>query len=487
MPLYSLPSRCGKGHLGDAARDFLRFLSKAGQSYWQVGHPYAFEKEGALLSLFGGSFLLIDDYKLWEEGLIKEEDKLVSLNNSGQDKNAQTIKEEKSEEKPNKGKQIKSGLTQQEEFIIKRKKEIIKKAYYNFFAQPNITEFYSFCEKNKSWLDGYALFMTLKEENGFAPWYLWEKCLAEREKGQIEKALQKYEEKIEFYRFEQYLFSKQWKDFLADADKRGVKIIGETPLYCPLDSADAWINQELLDLRFLKEGIKRKKPLENYYAVFDCKKEKTVDYYRALFARSGELFDLTYLTYNFDGNEKLSTAGKRGFSAKDTKGGNGFFVKTPKNFLSAIFEGNGEQRFLLDKSCQDGILSDNPNIFCAKSITEKIEKKNAKNGKTAKFFPNERIFLYITDLRQISNESEKNKNAVPNSAVLPKEQKTLMDKLWTREEGKVIISMQTLLAFFEEKEKGEAGVLLSAKTLSNENALKLQKLTRENDEINDAG
>lgn len=382
-------------------------------------------RQGHFLSLYAGDYMLLDDFKLWEEELIKAEDKLCSADNG-----------------------------KREEFL-KRKRDIIKKAYYNFFTQPFITEFYAFCEDNKRWLDGYALFMTLKEENSFKPWYLWEKGLAQRQEEALSSALQKYEEKVEFYRFEQYIFYKQWKEFLKDADKKEIKIVGQMPLMCCLDSADVWEHQQFFDLRFLKRALNKEKIKGDTCVSFNYKNEGLIKWMRALFARAEELFPLTCLT-------KVKECGKKDM------------LSAPKDFLYKVFQSKGGEHFILQSSCYDKILSQKSDFYCAADLLDYIIQGNISSFKESK------TFLYLTNqtLERAKSLSKKDSARIGG---LEKSAKTLARKLFTSGAGKVIISVQVLLYCLDgrEEELAKEDFSLDSKTLCAENALKLLELTQE--------
>jgi 4-alpha-glucanotransferase len=120
---------------------------------------------------------------------------------------------------------------------------LLKRAYARFLKnEPE--DFAQFCEKEAAWLEDYALFMALKDANGGAAWFSWEKDLKTRQPEALEKARKDYATDINFYRMLQYLFYKQWWELKAYVNEAGIEIIGDVPIYVAGDSADVWANPE---------------------------------------------------------------------------------------------------------------------------------------------------------------------------------------------------------------------------------------------------
>ncbi|MGL5328393.1 MAG: 4-alpha-glucanotransferase, partial [Peptostreptococcaceae bacterium] len=108
--------------------------------------------------------------------------------------------------------------------------------------------FKAYCQKNKWWLHDYALYMSIKDSYGGKSWIEWNEDIRSRK----EKAIEKYEVElkndINFYKYQQYLFTKQWSELKAYANKNGISIVGDIPIYVALDSSDTWANPELFQL-----------------------------------------------------------------------------------------------------------------------------------------------------------------------------------------------------------------------------------------------
>lgn len=219
MPISSLPSPYGIGTMGKAARKFIDFLDKSGQTYWQIlpicptsygDSPYQ------SFSSFAGNPYFIDLEYLCKDGLLKKSE-CESFDWGGSEK------------------YVDYGTMYESRYAL------LKKAYARF--EKKLPEDYKeFCKNEAEWLEEYALFMALKDANNGVAWLEWEKDLKFRKPEAIETAKKKYAQDIEFYCMLQYLFFKQWKELKAYANSKGIEIIGDVPIYVALDSADVWAN-----------------------------------------------------------------------------------------------------------------------------------------------------------------------------------------------------------------------------------------------------
>ena len=223
MHITSLPGPYGVGTMGASAYGFVDFLKKAGQSNWQIlplsptgygDSPYQ------SCSAFAGNHYLIDLDLLVNEGLL-EKAEVEQL--CGEDR------------------------TDAVDFgrLYQNRLPILRLAYHRFADWEALD---AFCCENSNWLPDFALFMALKEANGGNPWYQWEEKLKRREADAVWNARQQLKDQIRFYCFVQYLFYKQWTALRAYAHENGVRIIGDVPIYVPLDSVDVWSNPELFQL-----------------------------------------------------------------------------------------------------------------------------------------------------------------------------------------------------------------------------------------------
>ena len=223
MHITSLPGAYGVGTMGKAAREFVDFLKKAGQSYWQILPltPTGFgDSPYQSCSTYAGNHYLIDLQELVEQGLLKPEELDGIQWNRQEDK-------------------VDFGL------LYQNRLKVLHLAYNRFEGG---SAFDAFCEKHGNWLWDFALFMALKDENKGKPWYEWDEKLKTRDPDAIWNARKRLKEQIRFYCFVQYLFFTQWKALRDYAHKNGIRFIGDVPIYVPYDSADVWSNPELFQL-----------------------------------------------------------------------------------------------------------------------------------------------------------------------------------------------------------------------------------------------
>ena len=223
----SLPGRFGIGDLGDQAYAFADFLVASGQRLWQVlplGPTGYGDSPYACYSAFAGNTLLISPERLFEEGLLSKD-----------------VVEETS-----------SGSSRVDfENVHKSKEHVLRKAYESFQRSKD-TELRSACEtfaeQNQSWLDDYALFRALKTAHGGAAWHEWDLPLVRRQPDAMQRVREQLHDQIEAHKFWQFLFFKQWFALKAYCHERGVKLIGDIPIFVAQDSADVWTNPEQFKL-----------------------------------------------------------------------------------------------------------------------------------------------------------------------------------------------------------------------------------------------
>ncbi len=216
MHITSLPSPYGIGTLGKAAFQFVDFLQAAGQRYWQilpVGPTGYGDSPYQTFSTYAGNHYLIDLDLLVEEGLLEPEE-IASVTWS---------------EDPTK---VDYGI------LFAQRLTVLKKAFARFRAQESSIA--SFAEEERSWLDEYALFMAIKSHFGGAPWSEWPEEIRNHKPEAVEYYRSELQEEIQFHCFLQYEFFVQWKALRSYAHAHGVQIIGDVPIYVPLDSADVW-------------------------------------------------------------------------------------------------------------------------------------------------------------------------------------------------------------------------------------------------------
>ncbi len=222
MHITSLPGPYGIGTMGKAAYHFVDFLQKAGQSRWQILPltPTGFgDSPYQSFSSCAGNHYLIDLDMLVKEGLLKKEE----IQNVPWGENPCRVDFGR---------------------MYNHRIPVLKLAYQRF--QPD-DDYEAFVQENESWLPDYALFMALKEVYG-GPWLEWPEALRLREEKALAEQREKLKEDIGLQIFLQYVFDKQWKALRGYANERGIQIIGDVPIYVPLDSADVWTAPELFHL-----------------------------------------------------------------------------------------------------------------------------------------------------------------------------------------------------------------------------------------------
>ena len=132
--------------------------------------------------------------------------------------------------------------------VIDFKQRLLLKAWKNFQTSSWKSLFFDFCHKASSWLNDHALFMALKRKFNQAPWYEWPLELRCADKKSLLLASFELEKKINYFRFEQYLFFSQWQRLRDYAHDKGIRIIGDLPFYVGTDSVDVWAHQHIFEL-----------------------------------------------------------------------------------------------------------------------------------------------------------------------------------------------------------------------------------------------
>lgn len=220
LHISSLPSPYGIGTLGKEAYEFVDFLYKAGQSYWQMLPvcPTSFgDSPYQSFSTFAGNPYFIDLDFLHKEGLLKKKD--YETLDWGSKKSS-----------------VDYAKLYQNRFVVLRK---AYKAWIKNQAET-LKEFYN----QHHWLEDYSLFMALKDHYKGAPWWEWEDVYRLRNEAALAAFLQTHQEEVRFWGFVQYMFFDQWNQLKAYANQKGIRIIGDLPIYVARDSADVWANPE---------------------------------------------------------------------------------------------------------------------------------------------------------------------------------------------------------------------------------------------------
>lgn len=222
MPISSIPSKYGIGCFSKEAYEFVDQLIAAGQKYWQIlplGPTGYGDSPYQSFSTFAGNPYFIDLEVLVKEGLLQEWE-LTACHWGDHESYVDYGK------------------------IYENRFKILRKAYEVWKQQgkDHEGEFGEFVRANGYWLEDYCLYMAVKNHFHGQCWTDW----PDEIKNRSPKAVQEYRElladELQFYRFQQFWFSKQWCWLKTYANQNGIKIIGDIPIYVAFDSADTWAN-----------------------------------------------------------------------------------------------------------------------------------------------------------------------------------------------------------------------------------------------------
>ena len=228
LHITSLPSKYGIGDLGPAAYRFADFLTAAGQTYWQVLplNPPTLRKGRHspynCLSAFAGNTLLISPDLLYEQGLL-------------------TRKELK--DRP-----VFPEAHVNYHSVLSYKTKLLRAAFERFKVTRKDVDYSRFCGENKDWLDDFAVFVALRHHFRSDLWCNWPRGLRDRHRHALEAARTGLENAIERVKFSQYLFFKQWLALKRHCNNRGIRLIGDIPIYVAYESADVWAHPGIFKL-----------------------------------------------------------------------------------------------------------------------------------------------------------------------------------------------------------------------------------------------
>ena len=329
MHITSLPGPYGIGSMGKNAYAFVDFLEAAGQSYWQIlpltptgygDSPYQ------SFSSCAGNHYLIDLDTLVEEGLL-EKAELEDL--------------------------VWETIPGRVDFgkLYEQRLPVLKKAWERFVPEDG---YEAFLRENELWLPDFALFMALKAEFGGATWLTWPDALKNHEKAALDQKREALKQEISLQYFLQYQFDKQWKALRGYANSKGIRIIGDVPIYVPLDCADVWAAPEL----FLLDENRRPEvvagcPPDAFTAdgqlwgnpIYDWQKMHDTDYrwWVQRLKAAEKLYDVVRIDH-FRGFESYWS-----IPAGDTTARNGSWVKGPGvDFIRAIQKALPELDFIAE-------------------------------------------------------------------------------------------------------------------------------------------
>jgi 4-alpha-glucanotransferase len=230
LHFISLPSPFGIGDLGPCAYEFADFLSAAGQKLWQVlplnPTGYADSPYQCFSALAGNPFL-INLEGLRDRGLLQESDLDPAR--------TPAFSEDFVDYGP----------------VIEFKTAILRRAAQVFFADASHSDhaaFDHFCESARPWLDDYALFMACKEAHQGAMWTAWDPSIRRRDAHSMDEWSKKLAPELRAHKYWQFEFFQQWEHLKAYCQQRGIRFMGDVPIYVAHDSADVWAHPELFHL-----------------------------------------------------------------------------------------------------------------------------------------------------------------------------------------------------------------------------------------------
>lgn len=221
----SLPGPFGIGELGEPAHQFVDFLHAGGQRLWQVlplGPTGYGDSPYQSFSAFAGNPLLISLDELVKEGTLSATD-VADASRLPADR-------------------VDYGG------VIDFKVPILRRSFERFktrAAWDRRSEFMAFCDANRHWLDDFVLFMAVKDHFDGAAWNTWNKDIATRDPATIAAVARELDDQMKFHRYLQFQFFRQWLALKHYANQRGIRIIGDIPIFVAYDSADAWSNPDL--------------------------------------------------------------------------------------------------------------------------------------------------------------------------------------------------------------------------------------------------
>ncbi len=322
--ITSLPSAYGIGDIGISSYNFIDFLVACDQSYWQflpTGpiHPPFDYSPYMSSSAFAGSCLLLSPELLFAADLISQSSLAGHPDFSPYLTDYQQVEE--------------------------YKKKLLQEAFGKFY--PDKFPGYANFLRANTWLDDYAIFMTAKEIYNNAGWFSWPRELSTRSEQGLENILDRHAERINYYRFEQFEFFRQWNVLHDYAREKDIRLFGDLPIYVSYDSVDVWANQEIFTLDrqtlcpthvsgvppdyFSETGQRWGMPLYNWQSDNNQVQEKLMHWWTKRLAHLFTLVDIARIDH-FRGFESYWSIPEECPTAVD-----GQWLKGPgKNFFTRI-------------------------------------------------------------------------------------------------------------------------------------------------------
>ena len=216
------------GDLGPSANAFVDFLFTSGQRRWQmlpIGPTCEDNSPYQSPSAFAGNPLLLSLDRLAEQGLLNREE--IGLPASE-----------------------KAGSVNFPE-AARWKTALLKKAFEHFGEQKHVgrqSDLDAFLVDESYWLGDFSLFSAIRESEGTSDWTRWQPELRMRQPDAMTRAQKRFADDIRYHEFVQWQFSEQWKELKAYCTAKGIRLIGDIPLFVAHQSADVWAHPELFKL-----------------------------------------------------------------------------------------------------------------------------------------------------------------------------------------------------------------------------------------------
>ena len=240
----------GSGDLGPGAYEFVKFLSRAHQRWWQVlpvgpvGYGYSPYQSP---SSFAGNPLLISPELLVRDGLLDEQD-AQSASAAIRAHGARASGEQANREQANR--EYVTGEQVDFEQTAAVRLSLLRRAFERRGGMDARWHqgWDEYRHQQREWLDEHCLYAALKVHHHESAWTQWEEGLRRREEGELLRWRERLREECEFESFVQYEFDRQWSQLRAFASDSGVRILGDIPIFVSMDSSDVWGNQHLFEL-----------------------------------------------------------------------------------------------------------------------------------------------------------------------------------------------------------------------------------------------
>jgi 4-alpha-glucanotransferase len=317
------------GDLGPTASGIVDFLFASGQRRWQmlpIGPTGGDNSPYQSASAFAGNPLLLSPDRLVEQGLLSREE--ISLPASE-----------------------KTGSVNFSE-AARWKMALLKKAFEHFREQKHVgrqSEFVTFLIEESYWLGDFSLFSAIQESEGTADWTRWQPELRTRQPEAMLRAQKRFADDILYHEFIQWQFSVQWKELKTSCAPKGIRLIGDIPLFVAHQSADVWAHPELFKLNaagnptvvagvppdyFSKTGQLWGLPVYRWEALQAEKYRWWIERLRMAFSR----FDINRLDHfiGFVRTYEISAQAKTALKGKYLPGGGAAFFKAIREALGPL-------------------------------------------------------------------------------------------------------------------------------------------------------